>query len=186
MLKIQNYLKEHDISLYKLAKDADVPYPTIFNIVNGKTNIMNCTYRVVLKISSALDISPEKLVDMCEQNYHFYVFRSEQIHQVNRKGALQYLIEALENDIVRDLWNNCQKPEAFYVLATVDYISRKYNLPKCNNYNDIRNYKLADILYTIDLEIESAIKKNNSAKQKMLKTCIPEYLNFNIAEEDYL
>lgn len=186
MLRIKNYLEEHNISLYKLAKDANVPYPTVFNIVNGKVSIENCAYKVVAKISKTLDIPLEKLVDMCDKNYHFYVFRSEQIHQVNRKGSLQYLIDTLKNDTIRHLWNDSQKIEALYTLATIDYISRKNNLPKCDNYNDIRNHKLADVLYPIDLEIDSALKKNDESKQKLLEACVPEYLSFNIAEEDYL
>ena len=36
MARIKQYLSENGISLYKLAKDADISYPVVFNIVNEK------------------------------------------------------------------------------------------------------------------------------------------------------
>ncbi len=39
----------------------------------------------------------------------------------------------------------------FYLLATVDYISKKYDIPLCDKYNDIRNMKLEEPFYVGDV-----------------------------------
>ncbi len=39
---IKQYLEDNGISIYKVANSAAVAYPTVFNIVNGKVDILNC------------------------------------------------------------------------------------------------------------------------------------------------
>lgn len=37
------------------------------------------------------------------------------------------------------------KAEAFYLLAMLDYLSKRNGLPKCNEYEEIRRYKLEEL-----------------------------------------
>ena len=80
MAQIQQYLSDNHISLYRLAKDADVSYPVVYNIVHGKKDIRKCAYYVVEKLSKTLGIDVELLVELCNYRYHFQTFRSEQQH----------------------------------------------------------------------------------------------------------
>ena len=115
----------------------------------------------------------------------FYVFRSEQQHLVKRKGELQYIIDTLTEGTIRALWNLDKTKQALYVLAMVDYLSRRNNLPKCNDYNDIRNYKLKNLSYPVDVEVESLLMQDDQ-KSKLLQQAIPEFLEFNIVEMEFL
>jgi len=38
-------------------------------------------------------------------------------------------------------------PEALYMLAMTDYLSRENELPLCTNYNDIRSMRLSEVIY---------------------------------------
>ena len=48
----------------------------------------------------------------------------------------------LESDEIRRLYNKQWYPEALYLLAMVDYLSRENGVPLCTKYSDIRNCKL--------------------------------------------
>ena len=56
---LKQYLEDNSISIYKVANSAQVAYPTVFNIVNGKVDILNCALGVVKKIEKDVD----KLID---------------------------------------------------------------------------------------------------------------------------
>ena len=47
IMNIKQYIEEKGISIYKLANEANVAYPTVFNMVNGKVNLMNCYLGIV-------------------------------------------------------------------------------------------------------------------------------------------
>lgn len=182
MAQIKQYLEENSISLYKLAKDSNVSYPVVYNIVNGKKDIKKCAYFVVEQLASALGIDMSLLVDMCNLRYHFSTFRSEQQHLLKRKGELQYLIDVLESDSIQKEWDNSRKLEALYLLAMTDYISRKNQIDKCTKYEHIRCYKPDRLIYPADVELECKLKNDESAKKRAIANAIPEFLNFNIVE----
>ena len=92
---IKQYLENNRISIYKVANSALVAYPTVFNIVNGKVDILNCALGVVKKIADALDLTIDELLTLCDKNYSFNLFRSEQCHLVNRVGEINYVIDLL-------------------------------------------------------------------------------------------
>ena len=53
-------------------------------------------------------------------------------------GDIDFIIEALETDKIRQLYDKQQYRESLYLLAMVDYLSRLNDIPICTNYNDIR------------------------------------------------
>lgn len=44
-------------------------------------------------------------------------------------------------------------PESFYLLAMADYLCRENDLPVCQDYDDIRKYKLAEPIYPRDIMV---------------------------------
>ncbi|MBR4357438.1 MAG: helix-turn-helix transcriptional regulator [Butyrivibrio sp.] len=183
---IDEYIKNKKISLYKLAELSGVSYPTVYNLVNGKSDINNCALGKVLPIAKALDLSVEDLVFLCNQKYTFTLFKSEQCHLVNRMGQVEYVIEVLEDKKIDRFWRLCCYAEAMYMVAMVDYLSRLNDIPKCTNYNYIRNQKLKEKIYPIDAVIEKKLTNKNSLLKKMEKDAIPEFLAFNIVEGDVI
>ncbi|MBR1669227.1 MAG: hypothetical protein IJ695_00830 [Butyrivibrio sp.] len=168
--------------MYRFAKDADISYPVVYNIVNGKKDIKNCSYYVVEKLSHALHMDIAVFVDLCNPRDHFQTFRSEQKHLIKRKGELQYLIEVLENDEIQKAWDEHKKLEAIYLLAMTDYITNKNNIDNCTKYQTIRQYKPDRLIYPADVELEAKLDKNDNSKERALKNAIPEFLSFNIVE----
>ena len=110
---IKQYLEDNRISIYKVANSALVAYPTVFNIVNGKVDILNCALGVVKKIADALNLTIDELLTLCDKNHSFNLFRSEQCHLVNRMGEIDYVIDLLEKKKINYYWKLDMKAEAF-------------------------------------------------------------------------
>ena len=178
---IKQYLEGNNISIYKLANNALVAYPTVYNIVNGKVDILNCKLGVIKKIADSLDLTIDELYTLCDKNYTFDLFRSEQCHLVKRMGEVHFIINLLEKRKIDYYWKLNMKAEAFYLTAMLDYLSKRNNLPICKDYSEIRKYKLEETIYPIDTELSKRLIGKNSHKEA-LKHAIPEFLEYNIVE----
>jgi hypothetical protein len=97
---------------------------------------------------------------------------------------MDFIIETLENDEIRKLYNRSWYREAFYMLAMVDYLSRINELPICTNYNDIRCKKLEKPYFPASVVVSYAATGDESIKEKALADAIPEFLRFNIVESE--
>ena len=84
---------------------------------------------------------------MLECQMSFETYKSTVCHQVKDMGDIDFIIEALESDKIRKLYNKKWYPESLYLLAMVDYLSRENDLPVCAEYNDIRAARLSEPIY---------------------------------------
>lgn len=66
---LKDYLKTHHITVKSLSVETDIPYSTLNDIVNGKTEIDRVSFGTVRKISGALAITIDELADMCAGPY---------------------------------------------------------------------------------------------------------------------
>lgn len=64
---INELLKIRKISRYKLSKDSGVPQSTIADICNGKSSIENCSAITLYKISKALNVSLDFIMERNEK-----------------------------------------------------------------------------------------------------------------------
>ena len=71
---LSNLLENKNITAYALSKKSGVPYSTISDIVNGKTDIANVSARVLYNISKALDITMEQLYLCNEISNTIYLY----------------------------------------------------------------------------------------------------------------
>ena len=55
----------------------------------------------------------------------------------------------------------------------------------CEDYNEIRKYKLENLVYPADLELSEKFL-GKDAHKKALKNAIPEFLEYNIVECEVL
>jgi len=184
-MQINELLEQKNMTKYKLSKVSGVPFTTISEITTGKSKITNCTGETLYKLAKALDVTIEDLLaESMEYRHSFEHFKSTICHLVKGMGDLNFIIDTLENDKVRKLFNRKWYPESLYMLAMVDYLSRENDLPLCNEYNDIRACKLAETLYPAGIQILCAVQKNDSPKERSLEEAIPEFMQFNIVESD--
>ena len=184
-MDINLILKEKNISKYKLSKLSKVPFATISDISLNKSKIEKCSAITLLKISKALNLTIEDLLDddlKKETRMSFDNFRSNISHELKNRGEINFIIETLKNRDIDKFYNKKWYFECFYLLATIDYLSRINDIPLVSDYDDLRNLKLKEVIYPSSVLIYDDLTKNNKMKNKALKEAIPEFLKFNIVE----
>lgn len=188
-MKLHFLLAEKGISMYKLAKNSGVPYTTINDICSGKTQIENCSAETVLRLAKALNLPmesllPDILTGQDKERPAFEQFKSNIRHQVKRLGDLDFIVQTLQSDRIRELFAKKWYPESLYLLAMVDYLSRVNNLPHYRKYNDIRASKLEKVLYPTGLIVTAEASKNRQLYVDSVNSSIPEFIRFNIVETE--
>ncbi|MBQ6813931.1 MAG: helix-turn-helix transcriptional regulator [Lachnospiraceae bacterium] len=182
----RDLIEEYEISLYELSKKANVPYSTLSNIKLEKTDARKISSDTLYRLSKYLNISMEKLYLKMNapKRMEFELFKSEARHELKRKGDTSYILYLLEEDIISIYWELDWQAESLYLLAMLDYLSKRHNTPICNKYDYYRTQKLANILYPKDILLMDKSNPDRNIKEEVLKICNPEFLKYNIVEVD--
>ena len=182
---INRVLEEKGITKYRLSKESGVPQTTVVDICSGKTRIEKCSADTLYRIAKVLGVSMEELVEpYIEDRCSFELYKSNVCHRVKLKGDIEFVIETLERNDIRKYYQKKWYPECFYLLAMLDYLSRVNNIPKCNDYNDLRCQKLEKTIYPSSIIAASGAMKNKNIKEQAFKESIPEFVRFNIVENE--
>lgn len=184
-MKIEELMEIKNITKYRLAKNSGIPYTTINDICNGKSQIEKCSAETIYRISKELGVLMESIIEPClEARIDFELFKSNICHTLKEKGDIKFVIEVLEEDRIRKYYKKKWYPECLYLLAMLDYVSRLNDIPLCTQYSDLRNMKLKEILYPSSVLMAARVTKNTSLMQEAVKESIPEFINFNIVENE--
>lgn len=124
-------LENKNLTIYKLSKESGVARTTLFDIVSGKSNILDCTARNLLKISRVLNISIEELINLDSVPYNPLFekavpdFLHESINNIKKAKRIKsslldcYLDETNSSINVCEVDNLISKEQA-------DYLRKKY------------------------------------------------------------
>jgi len=184
-MTINNLLEQKNMSKYRLSKLSGVPQTTVIDICSGKANLKNYTAETLYKLAKTLDVAMESLIsDSMESRPSFEIFKSHVCHRVKDMGDMDFIINALETNEIRMLYQKRWYPESLYLLAMVDYLSRENDLPTCINYNDLRRAKLQETIYPAGIHIRCAASGSEHPKQESVAAAIPEFMRHNIVESE--
>ena len=190
-MSINELLLQKNITKYRLHKESGVPQATISDICSGKTSIEKCSAETIFRIARVLNVSMESLIapavqhaDEDRRRPSFELFKSNTCHMVKDMGDIPFIIQLLETNQIRKLYEKKWYPEALYLLAMLDYLSRENNVPVCKNYNDIRATKLQRLIYPASVVLLCKTLKSNAPKEECYRMAIPEFLRFNIVESE--
>lgn len=190
-MSINEVLEQKNITKYRLWKESGVPQATISDICTGKTRIEKCSAETIFRIAKVLDVSMESLIAPAVRNVEeerrrpaFDIFKSNTCHRVKDMGDIPFIIQLLKTNQIREFYEKKWYPEALYLLAMLDYLSRENNVPICKNYNDIRNSKLQRPIYPSSVIILCKTMKSDAPKEECVRMAIPEFLRFNIVESE--
>ena len=182
---LNELLEQKNMTKYRLSKTSGVPQTTIVDICSGKTKIEKCSADTLFKLAKVLDVTMESLIgDAMECRAEFEVFKSNVCHLVKDMGDMDFIIDTLETDRIRTLYQKRWYPESLYLLAMVDYISRENGLPVCKEYNDLRRARLSETLFPASVVVMCAATRSDKAKMDSLNAAIPEFMRFNIVESE--
>ena len=182
---IKELIEKRGLSIYSLSKKSEIPYSTLLDLVKGKRSLEKCNAETVYKLSKTLKISMEELLEpYMHKRCDFELFKSNVCHKLKHLGDVDFVIDTLENNVIREYYNRRWYPESLYMLAMLDYVSRINDIPFCNEYNDLRKMSLKEEIYSVGVVLMSEIEGNDNAKLKAKSEAIPEFARFNIIESD--
>ena len=169
-MNFEKELKKRNTSIRACSIQSDIPYATLYPIIKGQVDIGTCSYYTVAKLARYLGYRPDEIV---YEKENFQTFRNNLHHRI-RRDELECILEIIESDEVSTYLRHEDYLKALYLVATVDYISRKNDIPLCDKYNSVRNIRLEQPYYVGDSSLFSSDKRE----------CIDEFLRFNIFEGD--
>ena len=176
------FLVNKDMSMSSLAKKTSLPYTTINRLVNDRLDINDCNAAAVYKISKALGVSMEQLIN--EEEDDFELFKSYVCQQVHALGYIEFIKKVLSTDIISSLYADEKYAEALYMLAMLDYQSNKHDIPLYKKYDPLRSLKLREPLYPRDIELLTVLYNSNTVKEQAWDAAIPEFKRHNIVENE--
>ena len=175
-MTIQDILQEKNMSVYRLAKTSHIPYATVNDIYNGKARLEKCSAETVYRLAHALNVSMEELLAPCFiKRSSFENFKSTVCHRVKELGDINFIIDTLESQDIRTYYNRKWYPESLYLLAMLDYLSRD---------DDLRRCRLEKPVYPASIRALSAAAQDDAAIKEAAKSAIPEFMRFNIVENE--
>ncbi len=182
---LNEIMENKKITMYRLSKDTGVPYATINDICSGKSELVKCSAETIYRIAKALEVSMETLIEpYVESRIDFELYKSNTCHRLKEYGDINFIIETLESNEIRNYYKKKWYPECFYLLAMLDYVSRENNVPMCTEYDDIRTMKLKSILFPASVLVAAKINRDDKIKNQALSDAIPEFMRFNIVESE--
>ena len=183
---ITEQLAKKQMTKYKLSKVSGVPQATINDICSGKVDLERCSAGTLYRIARTLGVSIEEILESAVSDHRaaFETFKSNTCHHLKDMGDVEFMIQLLETDEIRTLFNRKWYPEALYLLAMLDYLSRENNIPVCTKYDDIRTRRLEKPVYPTGILMTSAVLKSEAPLRKAEQEAIPEFRRFNIIESE--
>jgi len=130
-MKFTKLLKEKNLTIYQLSKLSNIPYSTLYDIANGKSNIYNSKVHVVLNLSKALNIMVEELLSLEFEDYNKPY--EENIPSFLKDSLVQLKIGKRKNNLLMDCYLdelnssiNVAEVENLITKEQASYLRKKY------------------------------------------------------------
>ena len=121
-MTLNEMLEQKNITKYRLWKESGVPQATISDICTGKTRIEKCSAETIYRIAKVLDVPMESLIapavrvmDEERRRPSFEIFKSNICHRVKDVGDIPFVIDLLQSNQIRKLYEKKWYPEALYL-----------------------------------------------------------------------
>ena len=187
---LRSVLNDKNISLYQLEKASHISHATLNDIYNERSNIDNCSILVMSKIAASLNMDIDDLykkltyrdLSLFTYNEDFDWFKSDTLQRLKREKEEDFIKRMATTDVINNYYQNNKYKEALYLLALLDYLSKKNSLPLLKQYDYLRDYKLDKVYVSKSLYLLLAYKSTTITS--IYKECIKEFLKYNIVEAE--
>ena len=183
-MTFKQLLQSKNITGYQLSKKTNIPYTTICDLINGKTNIRNVSLKNAILIADFLSVDVRLLNELDPIEFiDFRYFRNNTLHELKRYGPHAFVAIIIKEKAIDYYYKNEGYSYAYYLLALIDYLCRITNQPIYTlRYNDIRKEKLEKAFFVGGGLIH--FNTIEEAEESIGIKVIPEFAKYNIIEND--
>ena len=183
-MTFKELLENKKITGYALSKGTGIPYTTICDLLNGKTNVNNVSLRNALLIANYVNIDIRNFANLeSVKLIEFRYFRNNVLEELKRLGYNQFIRNIIRNKEIDFYYKNNGADRALYLLALIDYLCRINKKPiYTDRYNLLRKEKLDKVCFA-DSDLFN-FKTVEEVERVLHVVAIPEFKRFNILEED--
>lgn len=176
--------EEKKVSLYRCAKDTQIPYSTLSDIALNHTEPGNINARTLNALAEYFDMPMGDIytILMLKRRMPFVSFRSEMCHKLNRNGDINMLAFIRKGNYIPLLWKVKWYPESLYLLAMLDEITEKNRAKLCQDYDWYRKQKMKNLILPPDIALEMKLGNNSNRLNDLIKNANPSFLKYNILE----
>lgn len=112
-----------------------------------------------------------RLLRIMNENLSYDTFRSEICHMYHFDGDYEFIRKVMKSNLVVYLWNKNEFAKSLYVLALIDYVSWKNDVPLFEEYESMRKRKLEDMLYPSAIVMMDRIEQSNKNRNQAIEEC---------------
>lgn len=117
------------------------------------------------------DMMNMRLNRILNENMTYDVFRSEVSHMYQFEGECNFVIDVVHHNAVVQLWQRGSYDKSLYLLAMIDYISWKNNVPALEDYQFYRKQRLVKTKFPPSIEMLDSVMKTDENKRKAIAEC---------------
>ena len=131
IMTFNDILIEKGITVYRLSKKSGIAKTTLFDIASGKSNILDCSGRILMKIASELNLSIEELLSLDKELYNpvfeeeLPPFLDESIKQLKKARRQDSFLLDCYYDETNSTINVCEV-EQLITSEQANYLRKKY------------------------------------------------------------
>ena len=135
---LQDEFKLKGVSVYKVSKEAGIPYTTLSDLVTGKTDINNASVRTLSRLSQYMALTMDELYRKMDT--------AHVMHLKKYQGLPTELDESINNLIVAiDMGKELIDCELAQVLGDIN-MSESWGLIDSVKAKELRSYYVFDVL----------------------------------------
>lgn len=115
----------------------------MFIIYNSFSSVPRVTAEIIYRIAQGRNVSMEERLAPCFlRRGSFKNFKCAVCHRLRELGDIDFIEDSLKRQEIRAYYDRKMYPESLYLLAMLDYISRKNDIPLCEEYDNLRMCRL--------------------------------------------
>ena len=209
MMYLNELMAEKNMTRAELSRISCIPESTLRDILNGKAQIDRCEAGTLYNIADVLDTTVEEIIShywdesLLEDDFDeepekkyvhdsntlltFYTLVNAVIQALDTGNDFDFAFFITEERMIEKMYSTEYYREALFLLGLVDYVYRKYDIPKESRFDAYRNSCLDCPVYALStLEEYDDPDVLEEAKLYAESFAIPELAAFNIfmTEED--
>ena len=119
-----------------------------------------------------------------EKRIDFELFKSNVCHKVKLIGEIEFINEMKTSTEIHEYKEKQWYVEMLYLLAMTDYLCRKNNIKRIKIYEELRSYRMPEIVYPKGLLMLAKFSNNENILLDAFDKGITEFKNFNIIESE--